>query len=104
MLPTVHCYRKNVIKVGLLCAYAAKLCAVRTASPRLLDFSNLRSSFARETFGGGGGLYISWSTVPLSRAVVIMLRGKISQVWMDDYKRLFYMHRPDLVNIQIGKE
>ena len=61
-------------------------------------------SHLSQTFGGGGGLYISWSTVPLSRAVVIMLRGKISQVWMDDYKRLFYMHRPDLVNIQIGKE
>ena len=24
------------------------------------------------------------------------------EVWMDDYKRLFYMHRPDLLNTQIG--
>ena len=24
------------------------------------------------------------------------------QVWMDDYKRLFYMHRPDLLNSDIG--
>ena len=26
----------------------------------------------------------------------------LKQVWMDDYKRLFYMHRPDLLNSDIG--
>ena len=25
-----------------------------------------------------------------------------SQVWMNEYKRLFYMHRPDLLNTDIG--
>ena len=24
------------------------------------------------------------------------------EVWLEDYKRLFYMHRPDLLNIEIG--
>ena len=25
------------------------------------------------------------------------------EVWMEDFKRLFYMHRPDLLNAQIGE-
>ena len=25
------------------------------------------------------------------------------EVWMDDYKRLFYMNRPDLLQAKIGK-
>ena len=25
------------------------------------------------------------------------------EVWMEEYKRLFYMHRPDLLNAQIGQ-
>ena len=25
------------------------------------------------------------------------------EVWMDDYKKLFYMHRPDLLSTSIGK-
>ncbi|GLH02695.1 hypothetical protein R5R35_003764 [Gryllus longicercus] len=28
--------------------------------------------------------------------------ARLVEVWMDSYKRLFYMHRPDLLNIDIG--
>jgi hypothetical protein len=35
--------------------------------------------------------------------VTVLIAPDVPQVWMDDYKRLFYMHRPDLLNIQIGR-
>ena len=41
-----------------------------------------------------------WGEKKLGKDVSFVKRWM--QVWMDDFKRLFYMHRPDLLNSDIG--